>query len=200
VANEDIAVVNDRVTDELEHALGETDRLQRLVDGLLMLARTATVTPPIVTIDVVAVAHDRVITWESLAVERGVRLTFSPPPPVLVDAVDGAVEQMLDNLLANAIEATPAGRGVHLQIVPGPARTTMVVSDEGPGMDDEQLRRATDRFWRASDSAWDGTGLGLAIVDSLAKQCHGRLRLARNRVGGLDAVVELNTTGRPSGS
>ncbi|MGD9792212.1 MAG: ATP-binding protein [Acidimicrobiia bacterium] len=200
VAGEDIEAVSDRVTDELEHALGETDRLQRLVDGLLMLARTATVTPPLTAIDVIPIAHDRVTTWEPLAIERGVRLTFSAPSGGLVDAVDGAIEQMLDNLLANAIEATPAGRGVHLQIVPGPARTSLLVSDEGPGMDADQLRRATDRFWRASDSAWDGTGLGLAIVDSLAKQCHGRLHLARNRVGGLDAVVELNTAGRPSGS
>lgn len=187
----------DRTNDELDQALEETDRLQRLVDGLLTLARSATVTPPIVTVDAAAIAQDRVTTWEALAVERGVGLSFEPSPPTLVDAVDGAIEQMLDNLLANAIEATPPGRDVHLRVIPGAARTVLLVSDEGPGMSDDQLRRATDRFWRASESAWDGTGLGLAIVDSLAKQSHGRLRLARNAVGGLDALIEFGTATHP---
>jgi hypothetical protein len=87
-------------------------------------------------------------------------------------AVPGALEQIIDNLLANALRVAPAGSTVTLKrrTVPGSRRTgtdpsiELHVIDQGPGMSATDRGRAFDRFWRAPDAGNDGSGLGLTIV------------------------------------
>jgi signal transduction histidine kinase len=73
----------------------------------------------------------------------------------------------------------------------GPTRVELHVMDEGPGMTEEQRRRAFDRFWRAPDAPKGGTGLGLALVQRLAHAGGGEALLRPAPSGGLDAVVHL---------
>ena len=115
----------------------------------------------------------------------------SGPPPRPAVAVDGALEQIVDNLVANALEASPDGTTITVGLAAGPTTLTLTVDDQGPGMTDDQLLRAKDRFWRAPDARPGGTGLGLAIIEQLARQSGGALHLSRNGDGGLRAVVTL---------
>jgi signal transduction histidine kinase len=106
-------------------------------------------------------------------------------------AVPGAVEQVLDNLLANALRVAPAGSSVELAVQQAEGWVELHVTDQGPGMPAEQRERAFDRFWRGPASDRDGTGLGLAIVRQLLEASGGTAQLHPNPDGGLDAVARL---------
>ena len=75
-----------------------------------------------------------------------------------------------------------------MTITTGAHEHQLHITDEGPGLDDEQKALATRRFWRATTST-DGTGLGLAIVDALATASGGQLELCDAPSGGLSVTV-----------
>ncbi len=177
--------------DQLDAAIDETHRLQRLVDALLTLARADTTATPLVTVDAAEVAHERCLTWSPLADERSIDLSYTGPATASAMALDGALEQILDNLVANALEASPDRTTITVDVATGPTALTLTVDDQGPGMTDEQILRAKDRFWRAPDAHPGGTGLGLAIIEQLTRQSGGALHLARNGDGGLRATITL---------
>ena len=167
---------------DTDAALREADRLGRLVDELLALARADAPGAPASNVDLAAVAARRVEQWEPLAAEYGVRLVASGDGGV-VHAGMARVEQVLDNLLSNAIDASPRDA----QIVVAVDGSDLHVIDEGPGLTAEQRARAFDRFWRASNEP--GSGLGLAIAKRLVELDDGEIELLPAPGGGIDAVV-----------
>jgi signal transduction histidine kinase len=183
---------------DLRAAVAETGRLARLVDGLLTLARAEAAPTHREVVDVAAVVADRQAAWAPLAAEQDVELIFHPGPAAAAWALPGALEQVLDNLLANALRIAPAGSQVHLAVQAVGGWVELHVTDQGPGMPAEQRERAFDRFWRAPASDQEGTGLGLAIVRQLLEASGGTTELRPNPAGGLDAVVRLRPADRDS--
>ena len=188
----------DDLRDDLAAARAETLRLGRLVDGLLALARAdrATTTEGAERLAVVDLLEERAAAWEPVAAEHGVRLG-ADRVPVYVRATPDRVTQALDNLIANAIEATPDGRRVRLGARPvaDEDRTwiELHVTDEGPGLTEEQRARAFDRFWRArqAPSSLGGSGIGLSIAQKLVRADGGDVALRAAEGGGVDAVITL---------
>ena len=164
-------------------ALAEVSRLGRLVDELLALARADAASEPSFAFDLGELARSRVAAWEPLASERGVALTFEPNGVGVVDAGRGRAEQIVDNLLSNALEASARGGRI---VVSADARELHVV-DDGPGLTADQRRRAFDRFWRARRGI--GSGLGLPIARRLAELDGGDVELHDAATGGVDAVL-----------
>ena len=181
---------------DLQAAAAETGRLARLVDGLLTLARAEAAPTRREVVDLVTVVTDRRAVWAPLAAEQDVELTFQPGPAAPVWAVPGALEQVLDNLLANALRSTPTGNQIDLAIRQAGGWVELHVTDHGPGMPTDQRQRAFDRFWRAPSADPDGTGLGLAIVRQLLEASGGTAELRPNPGGGLDAVARLRPADR----
>jgi len=184
---------------DVDAVLAELDRLSRVVDGLLVLARSEGQRPDRVPIDVGAVVADRFDAWSALAEEAGVSLDAVIPgrPPIFALLVPGHLEQILDNLLANALEATPSGRSVQLSVRLDGGVVEVHVTDEGTGMGEQERRHAFDRFWRGSTSrAGTGSGLGLSIVRQLARASSADVELRQASSGGVDAVVRM-PSGRP---
>ncbi|MEN9504202.1 MAG: hypothetical protein RI958_128 [Actinomycetota bacterium] len=178
----------------LEAADGEIERLQRLVQGLLMLARAEQSSVAPSTVDAGAVVAERCDMWASLAAERGIAVRCAAVSGTHVLAVPHALEQILDNLLDNAINIVPVGTEIDVALdVPATTDRTvgLRVLDRGPGMTADQLAHARDRFWRAPDSPYTGSGLGLAIVDQLARACGGSVELDDRPGGGLAVTVHL---------
>jgi signal transduction histidine kinase len=171
-------------------ALREADRLRGLVDGLLALARADAGSEASARVDASALMRERVEAWSPLADEHGVTLVASLDGPLPAHAAPGRLAQVLDNLLANAVAASPRGGTVTLSAVAAPRWVELHLRDEGPGMTREQRERAFDRFWRAG-SGEGGSGLGLAIVKRLVAADEGEVELGEAPGGGVDAVVRL---------
>jgi signal transduction histidine kinase len=178
---------------DVDAVLAELDRLSRVVDGLLLLARSEGQRPERSQIDVGAVVSDRFDAWSALAEEAGVRLAAVPAgrAPSLAWWVPGHLEQILDNLLANALEATPAGRSVELAVTHDAGLVEIHVIDEGVGMSEPERRHAFDRFWRGSSRTGGGSGLGLSIVRQLARANAADVELRQAPSGGVDAIVRM---------
>ena len=109
-------------------------------------------------------------------------------------ACPGYLEQVLDNLLANALDATPEGGSVSLGSERVGDDIQIHVVDTGPGMSAANRARAFDRFWRPEGASHEGTGLGLAIVAQLVRVSGGSAWLEAAEGGGVDAVVRLEMT------
>jgi signal transduction histidine kinase len=181
--------------DALERAIGETDRLNELVSNLLQLARADDQRVTSV-VDLAELVRDRVDTWTAVAQERGVELRdVSAGRPSLVRSAPGAVEQILDNLLDNALAVSSPGSGIEVELRAADRAVELCVIDHGPGLSDAAKTDAVRRFWRG-DTTRPGTGLGLAIVDALATSSGGHITLTDTTGGGLTVVVRLLTPDR----
>jgi signal transduction histidine kinase len=190
----------DLLADEVEEALrpevtgmiAEISRLNRLVDGLLAVASAEAVVASPRSVDVAAVCAERVSSWEPLAAERGIRLALCNRAHSVARITPGHLEQILDNLLANALDALPAGGTVRLDVAPSETTTTLRIADDGLGMNPELRKHAFDRF--VTDRHGDGgTGLGLAIVGRLVAADHGTAELLETDGGGLTVEITLPT-------
>jgi signal transduction histidine kinase len=184
--------VDGPAADDVEGARAEVHRLTRLVDGLLALARAEQAESALADVDVVAVVGERRDAWAAFADERDVRIEAQVDQGLHARVTPGRLEQILDNLLNNALEVAPPGTVVTLTARRDRDHTEIHIADAGPGMTDEEMARAFDRFWRANaPGANSGFGLGLAIVRQLVIADGGEVELVRSAAGGLEVVVRL---------
>jgi signal transduction histidine kinase len=175
--------------------------LSRLVDGLLALARAEREGPTSAAraIQLDQLLADRAEAWQPIAAERGVTITADGNGHSVLATSDRLI-QVLDNLMANALQASPTSGSIALSgqgsATPLGGRAPAVeihVRDDGPGMTEDQRRRAFDRFWRARStrSELGSSGLGLAIVQKLVQADGGEVELGDASSGGLDVTVRM---------
>lgn len=164
--------------EEVQAIAAEIDRLSQLVANLLGLARATgdhLVVGPVDTDEVVTGAADR---WRPLAAEQGVTITVDVASSATAAVVSGGLDQILDNLIDNALDVAPAGSTIDLSSrVDDPGRVTVEVRDHGRGLDAAACERAFDRFWRAPDATPGGSGIGLSVVAQLVERSGGTVRL-----------------------
>ena len=178
---------------EFEAALEELERLSALVDGLLTLARADRAASTPAELDVASGLGERVEAWSALAEEQQVRLVARVEGRLHALATPGRLEQVLDNLLANALEVAPTGSDIELTAARSGPWVEIRIRDRGPGMSSEEIAHAFDRFWRGgADEA--GFGLGLAIVQRLVHADGGEIELRPREGGGLDAILRLRAS------
>jgi signal transduction histidine kinase len=122
-----------------------------------------------------------------------VRLSAQVEGRPFASVTAGRIEQVLDNLLANALEVSPAGSSVDVAAARSGAWVEITVRDRGPGMTAGEIGRAFDRFWRRGGGD-GGFGLGLTIVDRLVRADGGEVALRPRPDGGLEAIVRLQST------
>jgi two-component system, OmpR family, phosphate regulon sensor histidine kinase PhoR len=166
-----------------------TRRMERLVKDLLRLARLDAGQEAIelAACDTRTLAAGVVTEIARTADERGQRVEVAIAPGAEAIRADGAkLHDALRNLVANAIAYAPEHSTIRIDAEPVGTRVAISVSDEGPGIPDEDISRIFERFYRVEKSrARDpgGTGLGLAIVKHLV-ELHGGTVRAENRPGG----------------
>ncbi len=161
---------SDRRIDHCDVMLRELDRMNRIVDELLLLAR-----PQKESYDsksVWMILADVVTLLRTQANEKNVAIQCHfGNPDVHVNCVENRLKQVFINVLKNAIEATPAGRGIRLDVTASPSRDSVTIrcTDEGCGIPKEQLAKLGDPFFTTKPH---GTGLGLMVTLQIV-QSHG---------------------------
>jgi len=171
-----------------ERVLAETDRMGRLVDELLTLARLDQ-QPELrfKNVDLNRLVRDAA---EDLRVQQPDRpIKVAADGSLLVHADESGLRQVLGNLVGNVRTHTPAEVPVRLGVEREDGVVRLCVEDDGPGLCDEDAARVFDRFFRTGGGA--GSGLGLAIVQGVV-QAHGGEVAVRTAPGeGLAVTVTL---------
>ncbi|MEU5692709.1 HAMP domain-containing sensor histidine kinase [Actinosynnema sp. NPDC020468] len=179
--------------DAVEHqtaALEEADRLNRILDELLVLAREESASVAPVAVDLDRTVAGRLTAWQPAAAAKGVHLVLDGEPGGAVLATVRGAESVLDALLDNALKFTGEDTLVHVDVRRGDTAVTLTVRDEGPGLPEADLERAFDRFWRSpAHQNVQGSGLGLALVRQIVERVGGSVRLKAPAGGGLTVVV-----------
>ena len=172
----------------------ESRRMGLLVDDLLLLARLDQGRPlerkPVELEDV---ARDAVEAARTL--DPGREIELDAPVAVEVQGDRERLRQILDNLLANVRAHTPAGSAATVRVLNGGDSAVIEVADAGPGLSDEQLSHAFERFYRGDASRSrdaGGAGLGLAIISAIAESHGGSATVVnKGRNGGHGLTVRV---------
>ncbi len=186
-------VTDPLVREDVDQATAEVVRMNRLVGGLLVLAKAEAAVGAREPMRLADVVTDRFDAWRGVAADRRVELRADhSDPDGFVLASPGNLEQMLDNVLSNALEVSPDGGVITVSSRVKRDRVVLEITDEGPGMSEADRGRAFDRFWRGQGlTGPSGSGLGLAIVRQLVTDDAGTVVLDAAAGGGLSVRIEL---------
>jgi signal transduction histidine kinase len=178
----------------LTPAIAEAERLERLVNDLLAYGR-----PP--------APEPELVNWREIAANltaHGRRLIGERPISLVIPERDskwcsdaGLLEQILLNLVRNAVEAIPPAESgeVRVELDAGPSEVTISVLDTGPGVPAGNIARLFEPFVTTKAS---GTGLGLAVSRGLASSLGGDIQLRRRPAGGTAAIISLPRIAAPA--
>ena len=184
------AVGPDELPSAMRRIEQEADRMSMLVAELLELARLdRTSSLDLTETDLAVLARDAVA--DALAVEPERAVSAQLPPSLVVTADEPRIRQVLANLLGNVSAHTPPGTAATVRLYSDDGGAVLEVSDDGPGMSEQDASRAFDRFHRGGNGngvngghrfGHDGTeatgsGLGLSIVQAIAAAHGGQARL-----------------------
>ncbi len=174
----------------LAQAAGRIDRaavrMQRLIEDLLDFAsmeagRFAIAREPE---DAASMIDETLANYEAVARGKRQRLTKTIEPGLpMVHADRDRILQVLSNLTANATKATPEGGHVTLRVEARGRDVLFSVSDDGPGISDNDAAHLFERYWRSGSAPYKGTGLGLAIARGIVAAHGGRI-WAESELGG----------------
>jgi heavy metal sensor kinase len=196
----DLARARARTPEELEAALRsaseETDRLARLADDLLVLARANGGRLPVRRrpVDVAALIAATTETFAASAASRGVAIVTEVEGTLRADLDELRLRQAIGNLLENALRSTPPGGTVTVAAARDDGTLRIEVRDTGEGFPPGSLPGAFEAFARAEAARGGergGAGLGLAIVRAVAEAHGGRVEASNAPGGGAIVVMDL---------
>ncbi|HMI32106.1 MAG TPA: HAMP domain-containing sensor histidine kinase [Candidatus Limnocylindrales bacterium] len=175
--------------------LDESRRMDLLIRDLFELARLEAGATKLTleSLDWSALARNTIERFQPRFRKAGLHLTWrGPAEEAWIEADGRRMEQVLENLLMNALRYVPEGGSVDVSLtaLPG-ARYRLTVSDDGPGIPTDQLPLVFGRFYRGATPSPEGSGLGLAIVREIVERHGGSSRAEANTPRGLAITIEL---------
>lgn len=185
--SEDVSAEDVRRVEQLVSS--EVNRMERLVDGLLLLARTEEGGG--LELKRVEVAHFLSEQIEAVQPIADRRIELGPVADGVVTADPHALEQAIRNLVRNAVEHTNSGGSVRLSATSHGDRIEFAVEDDGPGIPVAERRRVFERFHRVRPAGGAGSGLGLAIARAIVEAHGGRIWAETAATGGARVAFDL---------
>jgi len=180
----------DELRRTLRHIARSTERTTHLTNQLLALARAEhrTSSSHFQVVDLASLARDVVRELVPGAIARGLDLGFEAGEgAVRILAAPLLIQELLKNLVDNAVRYTPAGGTITVRVREDNESALLEVEDTGPGIPEADRHRVFDRFYRVLGTNVDGSGLGLAIVREIAQQHDALVRLSANPSSAADA-------------
>lgn len=168
----------------LEHIDEATSRTVHLIQRLLVLARTEGNRKGPEPVDMMAAVNSAAAVLVHEALQKRIEMNFETPDfPVYVAGNQSDLEELVSNLLENAIKYTPEAGSIWVKVELSDA-LVLTIEDTGQGIPDSEKERIFERFYRGSSSNGNGCGLGLAIVSEIVATLEAALELSDRPGGG----------------
>lgn len=178
--------------DTLGKLLEQADRLAKVVDQLLLLAKVGVAgpRPEFRPVDLEGLTWEVADAFRPMCEDRGAALELELEP-VAVFGNPWWLREAMNNLFNNALEYTPDPARFRVELRRAGDAAEWSLEDSGPGIPLEWRERIFDRFQRGGDARDGGSGLGLAIVREVARAHGGDLRLEDGALGGCRFVMRV---------
>jgi signal transduction histidine kinase len=170
----------------LEQTAAELETILRTFEALINIAQAEAGLNrlTLMGLDLSALARDLLEVYQPIAEEAGLELSGEIAADIVIHGHRQLLGQALANLLDNAIKYSAPGGRITLELAASEKGATLVVTDNGPGIPEEQRERVLQRFVRLDDSrGTPGSGLGLSLVAAVAKLHDVELNLLGNEPG-----------------
>jgi len=185
----DTPSLNADTQEDLQGLRNEVERAGRIVKGILNFARQ--VPPEYTQFDLTVWLNDTLLLVQPEAHKCHVKTVLLDAPDVQMEGDRQQLQQVLVNLLMNAIQASEPNTTVELSAeIIEPGIVKVLVSDQGSGIDDSQRDKIFDPFY-TTKKVGEGSGLGLSISLGIVQYHEGQLSLLNNDKGGVDAILAL---------
>ncbi|WP_081827710.1 sensor histidine kinase [Kozakia baliensis] len=187
------AKTNEEMHDAIDRAVADLDHITSVFDALMRIAQieAGARRAAFETGDLVKPLHDIAELYEATAEDAGLHLAQDLPPRLMFYGDSRLIQQGVANLIDNAIKFSPPDTTITLRASLSGDLVRISVTDQGAGMAQEDLARASERFFRADQARnTPGAGLGLSLVQAVA-QLHGGTFSLEPLQRGLRAVISL---------
>jgi signal transduction histidine kinase len=165
----------DLIHSTLHSNIEEIDRMSKMAEDLLLLARSQNHVLEAEKINIAGTAHKIADKMRPSAAKKQISLSVSDSTPLFVQGNAAACERVLMNLLRNAIDHTPAGGAITVTTSREKNHAVLKISDTGAGIKAKDLPRVFERFYKGESAK--GTGLGLSIVKEIVTQHDGNIHI-----------------------
>lgn len=183
---------HEQKNDSLDQVLQGVDRTTHLVEQLLTLARLE---PGLLAGNFSRVKLATLIIEETallspLALKKNIDISFDNTSEGIINGDESSLRILIRNLLTNAINYTQENGNIGIRLSTGKDRTTLIIEDDGPGIEEQHRQRVMERFYRGENHQTPGCGIGLSIVDRVVQIHQGELQLLQADSGqGLKVIV-----------
>ena len=184
-------------TRALNNVILGCDRATHLIEQLLILARLDSAqnehgNGQIELCQLHELAIESVADIAPAALNKGVQIEFIGGENAVIQGIPGLLRIMLRNLIENAVRHTPSGTLVSVQTLQKGSKASIIVSDNGSGMSDDEISKVSHRFYRPLGTKASGSGLGLSIVKRIADIHGAKMQLTKNADGsGLRVTINF---------
>ena len=182
-----------------------TSQMGQLIEDLLFLARTdkeiIVPTREKTNLSLKFLLQNLVVLLEPVAQNKKIALKAQLTEETIIFGEESKISRLLSNLIHNAIQYTPEGGTISIELYKQNRFALIKIKDTGIGIAEEQLPYIFDRFWRADKARSrreGGTGLGLAIAQAIAKSHGGKINVSSKVNAGSCFQVRLPLLNRPS--
>lgn len=173
----------------------ETQRIQELVDRMMELAALEQQRrlPKVEPVALRPLLEELAASAEASGAARGLRVELAAGAPAWVEGEAFLLRRAVGNLLANALEFSPEGGLIRIELAPQRRSVDVIVRDQGPGIPDYADERVFEKFYSLARPGTNkkSTGLGLPFVKEIAELHHGRVTLRNGAGGGAVATLSL---------
>lgn len=175
----EMGLMNDEQHDALTIIADKTNDITRIIDDIITLQKINSGNLKLEETEMAAFLETAVSSHQMIASQKGLSINFQLPPHKGVVIIDrGRINQVLDNLIGNAMKFSPDGGTISVTMSEDNDMITVAVRDEGIGISPEKHKKIFERFYQIDGSAsrrFGGTGIGLAIVRRIIDAHHGKI-------------------------